>query len=214
MTLWDLERCQDPLMWMNEPPELEYDFRYGKLSVQTGAKTDFWRRTYYGFVRDSGHAALLPVDGECELLASFEGSYVDQYDQAGVMLRVDASRWIKAGIEFVDGNQNASVVHTNDISDWSMVPLTQPYPGIFFLRVLRLHDSVQVFFRVDEAHPWTLMRLVPFPGDATVCVSCLLCIVWHCFPIAYDRCRRDLRQFVFAVLSAQWRVPPKETGFA
>ena len=33
----------------------------------------------------------------------FRGDFAAQYDQAGLMLRVDAEHWIKAGIEFADG---------------------------------------------------------------------------------------------------------------
>ena len=39
--------------WLNDPPEWSED--RGVLAVVTGAKTDFWRETHYGFIRDDGH---------------------------------------------------------------------------------------------------------------------------------------------------------------
>lgn len=50
---------ETPLDWLNEPPKWRED--KGTLHVTTGEKTDFWRRTHYGFIRDDGHARLSPV---------------------------------------------------------------------------------------------------------------------------------------------------------
>jgi regulation of enolase protein 1 (concanavalin A-like superfamily) len=45
------------MQWLNEPPVWQADD--GRLHVVTGLKTDFWRVTHYGFVRDNGHLANL-----------------------------------------------------------------------------------------------------------------------------------------------------------
>ena len=39
--------------WLNEPPE--WSEADGTLTVATGDRTDFWRKTHYGFIRDDGH---------------------------------------------------------------------------------------------------------------------------------------------------------------
>jgi regulation of enolase protein 1 (concanavalin A-like superfamily) len=39
--------------WHNEP--LQWSVIDGLLKVRSDEKTDFWRDTYYGFTRDSGH---------------------------------------------------------------------------------------------------------------------------------------------------------------
>ncbi len=41
--------------WLNEPPA--WNDADGVLTMTTGDKTDFWRETHYGFIRDSGTSA-------------------------------------------------------------------------------------------------------------------------------------------------------------
>ena len=74
--------------WLNPPPRWSGDAR--GLELETGGGTDFWRETFYGFVRDSGHAWLAPVAGDFSLSVRFRGGYAALYDQAGLMLRRDA----------------------------------------------------------------------------------------------------------------------------
>eukprot|EP00939_MAST-03C_sp_MAST-3C-sp1_P002699 g2699.t1 len=50
---------------------------------------------------------------------------VSQFDQAGIMVRVDDDCWVKAGVEYTDGMPRLSCVVTNEgYSDWS----TQVWP--------------------------------------------------------------------------------------
>ena len=39
--------------WHNPP--VDWRDNQGQIWVKTGLKTDFWRTTHYGFIRDSGH---------------------------------------------------------------------------------------------------------------------------------------------------------------
>ena len=55
--------------WLNEPPEWREED--GVLTVVTGDRTDFWRRTHYGFVRDDGHARLAPAEGTSRRRCAF-----------------------------------------------------------------------------------------------------------------------------------------------
>ena len=52
---------------------------------------------------DSGHAFLKPVSGDFTASTTVTGAYETLYDQAGLMLRIDATHWVKTGIEFTDG---------------------------------------------------------------------------------------------------------------
>ena len=114
-------------VWLNPPPRWSGDAR--ALELETGTATDFWRETFYGFVRDSGHAWLAPVAGDFSLSVRFRGGYEALYDQAGLMLRRDEGAWIKTGIEYTDGVMHFSVVVTGPRSDWSVIPLPEATPG-------------------------------------------------------------------------------------
>jgi uncharacterized protein len=146
--------------WLNEPREWSGDA--SDLTVVAEHDTDFWRTTHYGFVRDSGHFA-----DTGQLALRFKGDFNAQYDQAGLMLRVDEEHWIKCGLE-LDGQLWLSVVVTNGVSDWSQQPAPEPdADGWYEISAVRDHDSVQISC---GAQP---VRLAPFPGGE--CMSGPMC---------------------------------------
>jgi uncharacterized protein len=149
--------------WLNEPPSWQGDA--ARLQVRTGPGTDFWQRTHYGFERDDGHALIRRVDGDFVAEVGVEGHYREQYDQAGLLVRASATHWVKAGIEYVDGAQLASVVVTRGYSDWSTAPLVEP-PERFRVRVVKDGPAVKVEGSTDGGTTWQLMRLA-WLGDHT-----------------------------------------------
>jgi regulation of enolase protein 1 (concanavalin A-like superfamily) len=158
--------------WLNPPPRWSGDA--GGLELETGEGTDFWRETFYGFVRDSGHAWLAPVAGDFSLAARFRGGYEALYDQAGLMLRRDAREWIKAGVEFTDGAMHFSVVVTGPRSDWSVIPLAGATPATeVAARLTRHGDAVRVQYALDGG-PWRMARLAPF-GDGPALAGVMAC---------------------------------------
>ena len=128
------------MSWLN-PPATEH-YADGVLTVRSKGKTDFWRKTFYGYVTDNGHFMHMPMVGEFTLQARVGGNYAALYDQAGLMVRLDEKRWMKCGSELVDGKRWASVVVTHDFSDWStMEDLSQT--GAVWWRVVRKKDSIE-----------------------------------------------------------------------
>jgi regulation of enolase protein 1 (concanavalin A-like superfamily) len=105
--------------WHNEPPDWKHQEQ--TLSVTSGLKTDFWRKTHYGFIRDNGHFYYQEVTGNFRADVKIIGKYEVLYDQAGLMIRENDLTWLKCGIEFVNDVQYASAVVTRDYSDWSVV---------------------------------------------------------------------------------------------
>jgi regulation of enolase protein 1 (concanavalin A-like superfamily) len=154
------------MRWLNEPPAWEQDG--DTLRLTTAPDTDFWRTTHYGFVRDTGHFLSKPVRGDFTARVRIEGAYRDQYDQAGLMVRLDAATWMKCGIEYVDGRQWASAVITRELSDWSVVAL-EPEPAGLWIEVERTAEAVQVSF--GERQPDRLLRLGPLTGADTLDVG-------------------------------------------
>lgn len=156
--------------WTTPPPRwtVEED---GALFARSGNRTDFWQRTFYGFERDDGHALLARRDGDFTAALMFEGTYCELYDQAGLMIRLSPSVWIKFGIEFTDGETHLSVVVTNGTSDWSAQPIK--LHGALSLRATRLGRAVLLQHGSNDAM-WTMARLAPFT-DAEIGVGPYLC---------------------------------------
>ncbi|MEY2614472.1 MAG: uncharacterized protein QOH78_245 [Verrucomicrobiota bacterium] len=140
--------------WLNEPQNWKQEG--GQLSVFADAHTDFWRKTHYGFVRDNGHFYYEKVSGNFEIETEFRGKYESLYDQAGLMVRLDETTWMKTGIEFVNGIHHVSAVVTRDYSDWSVVPL-HAYHGSLRLRLKREGGAITIeYFASDDG--WVMFR--------------------------------------------------------
>src|SRR5436190_3300151 len=92
---------------MNEPASS--NLVGDKLAVRSRAKTDFWRKTFYGYITDNGHFFHLPASGDFIFQTRINGQYAALYDQAGLMVRKDAENWMKCGTEFFDDRRHASV---------------------------------------------------------------------------------------------------------
>ena len=159
--------------WLNEPAYwLENETG---TFVRTDDRTDFWRKTEYGFIRDNGHFRYLPVRGDFSAETAFVADYQALYDQAGLMLRLDETRWIKAGVELTDGVMQLSVVVTNDTSDWSMIPLDDVPTNIqVAVRLARAADTTTIQYRLAQL-PWRTARVAGFPYDEHASVGLMCC---------------------------------------
>lgn len=152
------------MTWLNPPASEFYDS--GAVTARCKGKTDFWRKTFYGYVNDNGHFLHLPAAGEFQFQARVNGNYSQLYDQAGIMVRLDEKNWLKCGSEFFDGKRWASVVATREFSDWStMEDLTQNGP--VYWRVLRRKDSLEAQCSID-GEKFTTIRQAYFPARVTV----------------------------------------------
>ncbi|RWB23162.1 MAG: DUF1349 domain-containing protein [Mesorhizobium sp.] len=160
------------MTWLNPPPH--HVFGDGTLHVRTGKETDFWRETFYGFRRDNGHFLYGPVAGDFSAEVTIKGDYEALYDQAGLMLRLSETHWIKAGIEYTDGLAYFSVVVTNDRSDWSLVAIP-PNPNGVRIRLTRHAEAIRVqYLDASDSH-WKPVRLAYFPTSKSVDVGMMCC---------------------------------------
>ena len=157
-------------VWSNSPPNWSVE-ENGTLRARSGADTDFWRTTHYGFVRDDGHALLTPRSGEFTATLTFDGDYQTLYDQAGLMVRSGPQSWIKFGVELTDGLPHLSCVVTHGISDWSARPMPEASDRPVTIRVTRIGDALLLQSREGEAdrngagQSWRMERLAPWPRE-------------------------------------------------
>ncbi|PHM62722.1 DUF1349 domain-containing protein [Xenorhabdus ishibashii] len=158
----NLQQCH----WLNEPAS--WQCQGNELHVMTDNKTDFWRDTWYGFQRHSGHVFGSYID-DFNLEEGFtfqfciEGQFEQLYDQAGVMLLVDEQHWLKAGVEHSDGQATIGSVLTNGCSDWAM-GVFPGNPNKFWLRLTYREGAIRLQYSTDGVI-WPLLRLSPFTVD-------------------------------------------------
>ncbi|MDA9549910.1 MULTISPECIES: DUF1349 domain-containing protein [Bradyrhizobium] len=158
-------------VWLNEPKR--WTAEDDRLQVVTDKGTDFWRETHYGFNRDSGHFLGFPTGEAFTASLRVQGDFQALYDQAGIMVRIDARHWVKAGIELSDGRAMLASVLTDERSDWATAPYEHD-AGDFWVRatvadgVLRLQVSA-------DGKTWPLMRLAPFPAASSYLVGPMAC---------------------------------------
>jgi regulation of enolase protein 1 (concanavalin A-like superfamily) len=157
--------------WVNAPSL--WCLEGENLHVVTDAKTDFWRQTYYSFTRDTGHFFARRVVGDFTAQLRVRARYEELYDQAGMMIRIDESNWIKAGIEMSDGQALLSSVITIQQSDWA----AGTYGGDatdFWIRSTVKDGVLRVQVSAD-GRTWPLLRLAPFPGAGAYHVGPMCC---------------------------------------
>ena len=151
--------------WTHEPEAvaLEDD----RLRVTAVEGSDAWRTTSYGFVHDSEHALVAGLEQERGLEVSFVLDYAEQFDQAGLFLRVDDQTWIKAGVEHSDGVPWVGAVVTHKTSDWSVAPVPEWQGRVVTVRASRSGDAVTIRARADD-EPFRLVRVAWLNPEARV----------------------------------------------
>ncbi len=164
--------------WLNEPPEWQDDG--STLTIRTAPLTDFWRRTFEEHspqgevIIDNGHVYYETVDGDFRVAVKVMGSYRDQYDQAGLMIREDEENWIKFSPEVIQGlwadrykYRMGSVclgcAYTyGGRSEWNVLPEFLENPKAFWLRITREKRTFFVDFSLD-GESFSLIKLLSFP---------------------------------------------------
>src|SRR5689334_13843656 len=139
--------------WFNPPPFAEP--AGSALVVRTAENTDFWQKTHYGFSADSGHFLWEPVSSDFRCTTTVTFRPVHQYDQAGLMVRVSESCWLKTSVEYEpDGPSRLGAVVTNSgYSDWSTQDFDRSVRRVS-LRIDRTGPDYTVYFRTSDAEDW------------------------------------------------------------
>ncbi len=157
------------MKWLNPPAKWHSDTQ--KLVMYPNPKSDFWRKTHYGFTFDTGSFYYTTCDKEFEISTKITGHYQNQYDQMGIMIRIDKNTWVKTGIEFVDQKVNISAVVTHSYSDWNMLKL-ETNPESVRIKVIRNFDALEIFYALNDQN-FQLMRIAYFPEN-TSCMAGLM----------------------------------------
>ncbi|AZS42908.1 hypothetical protein BWL13_00449 [Microbacterium oleivorans] len=158
--------------WTTPPHAVEE--RDGMLRVTAEEGSDAWRLTSYGFVHDTEHALVAPLPDGSAMEVEFEIPFEEQFDQAGLFVRVDEARWVKAGIEYADGALQLGAVVTDGMSDWSLAPVPDWRGRRITVRVSR--DGTALTIRAGAAgEPLRLVRVIPFDAELDAAAGPFVC---------------------------------------
>ncbi|AGT08894.1 DUF1349 domain-containing protein [Paracoccus aminophilus] len=160
------------LSWFNKPTVLEQSEH--TLKVKTGLKTDFWRGTFYNFWRDNGHFLYRPVEGDFTAEVAVKADFETLYDQAGLMLGLSESSWLKCRIEFTGGETHLCVVATNDNSDWSQMSVIAEN-GEIRIRLTRHAEAIRVQYFDTQLNDWRSVRLAFLPSTSKIDLGVMCC---------------------------------------
>lgn len=155
-------------------PPVHREVKEDGLHVTAREGSDAWHTTSYGFIHDTEHALLGPFAQDSAVEVSFRLDFSAQFDQAGVFIRSDEATWIKAGIEWSDGQESLGAVVTRGLSDWSLSPVPGWDGRLVTIRASRSGDAVTIRARVDD-EPWRLVRVAPLDPDALVAAGPFCC---------------------------------------
>lgn len=157
-------------LWINKPAHVTQTEE--QLLMRTGANTDFWVKTWYGFERHSGHAFGFMLEGEFTLEVKIAAAFEQLYDQAGIFIEASETQWVKSGIEYNDGAPAIGCVVTQGQSDWS----TGVFPGDareFWMRATLEKQALRLQYSTD-GKTWPLLRLFPWQRPALCWCDVLL----------------------------------------
>lgn len=132
--------------WWNEPKF--YAMSEEKIEITTQPHTDLWQKTYYHFNNDN--APMLQIGTEEQYFSfvvktDFSGSQ-HRFDQCGVVMYLDSENWLKASVEYENGNfQHLGTVVTNQgYSDWATTEIPATVKAMWYRLSRRGQD-----FRIE-----------------------------------------------------------------
>ena len=149
------------LQWHCPPERWQLDPVARCLQLWTDSHTDYWQRTHYGFRADNGHLLYLTAAGDFQLETRLILHPLNQYDQAGLMVWLSPSCWIKTSLEFEpEGDSQLGAVVTNaGYSDWSTQPLDRSITRLGLK--LELTGQDVIVHASVAGRPWQQLRVAP-----------------------------------------------------
>jgi regulation of enolase protein 1 (concanavalin A-like superfamily) len=165
--------------WYNEPAR--YVCGQG-LELWTKPETDFWQRSHYGFRRDDGHCLFLDVKGDFCVSTHVEWTPKTQYDQCGLMIRVDSENWIKTSTEYENEQfgRLGSVVTNLGYSDWATQDISSDHTVMWY-RISRRGQDFKIEASFD-GEVWKQLRIAHLHKVSNIIAAGM----YACSPIGAD----------------------------
>lgn len=156
MATRSLRDTLESFAWLHPPARWTID---SALELTSLPDTDYWQRTHYGFQRDTGHFLHTTIDGDFGVTAALSFDPTAQYDQCGLMCRVDSQQWIKCSVEYEtpEWSRLGSVVTNHGYSDWATQDVSTTITRMHYRINRRGSDFLLAWS--DDGSAWHQMRI-------------------------------------------------------
>ncbi|MCY6372622.1 DUF1349 domain-containing protein [Clostridium ganghwense] len=177
------------MQWLNEPTI--WEVRKNEVYVETDAITDFWQRTHYGFRNDNAHMLYIETEKDFVMTTKVKFNAIHQFDQCGLIVRIDEDNWLKTSIEYELGNppKLGGVVTNLGYSDWSTEELDFQVNEAKF-RITREDKDYKIEVNVAD-RGWRQLRICHLHSTEKK----VKCGIYCCSPIdnGYEVSLKDLK---------------------
>ncbi|SFC48005.1 DUF1349 domain-containing protein [Clostridium uliginosum] len=165
------------MKWLYEPSI--WELRKNGVYVETDKITDFWQRTHYGFRNDNAHMLYMETEKDFIMTTKIKFDPVHQFDQCGLVVRIDEDNWLKTSIEYELGNapKLGAVVTNLGYSDWSTEELNTQVNEAEF-RISREGKDYKVEVNVLN-RGWRQLRICHLHNEEKT----VKCGIYCCSPI-------------------------------
>lgn len=142
-----LEQLRD-FEWYNEPLDVSFDER--GMKVLSRDKTDFWQSLHHKFYKDDGHFFFTRKTGNFVFTIRWDFETNGNFDQCGIMLRIDERNWFKASVMFENFRQPmlGSSVTNNGYSDWAAQDIPMGINQVWY-KIKRINGDYIIYFSMD-----------------------------------------------------------------
>ena len=142
-----LDNLKD-FQWLNDPVDVFFDDK--GMNVLAREKTDFWQSLHHNFAKDNGHFFYAYKTGNFSLTIKWSFKSLNNFQQAGIMVRVDERNWIKASLMYDDAKfpRLGTALTQKGYSDWASQNLPHEVNEIWY-KIVRKDGDYVVSFSLD-----------------------------------------------------------------
>lgn len=134
--------------WYNEPENVTFEEKNVKITAKP--QTDFWQALHHQIKKDNAHFFYKTLKGDFTLIVKWLFNTAEQFNQCGIMARVDERNWFKASVMSKSKSRPeiGSCVTIGGYSDWAGAPVFK-MPGKIFYKLERRNNDFVCFYSLD-----------------------------------------------------------------
>lgn len=134
--------------WLNDPVDVFFNEK--GMNVLAREKTDFWQSAHHNFAKDNGHFFYAYRMGDFSMTLKWSFVTLNQFQQCGIMVRIDEKNWIKASLMYDDAAypKLGSAVTQRGYSDWAPQNMPLPLNEIWY-RISKKDGDYVVSYSLD-----------------------------------------------------------------